>query len=59
MLAFVSPSARAYLEQGGVRVRRRRTETDVAAVFVAHVDAVEFPELERAARVAARTARRS
>ncbi len=50
VIAFVNPSARAYLEQGGVRVADA-DDTDVAAVFVAHVDAVEYPELERAAMV--------
>jgi HAD superfamily hydrolase (TIGR01450 family) len=49
LIAFLNPSAREYLKQKGVRVDGGE-ETDVAAVFVAHIDTVAFPELERAAR---------
>jgi HAD superfamily hydrolase (TIGR01450 family) len=49
VIAFLNPSAREYLERRGVHVAAGE-ETDVAAVFVAHVDTVSFPELERAAR---------
>jgi len=49
LLAFLSPSARGQLEEGGVRFAGEDSE-EVAAVFVGHVDAVEFTDLERAAR---------
>lgn len=49
VIAFVNRSAQEYLERAGVRVAGE-DESGVAAVFVAHVDEVEFPALERAAR---------
>jgi 5'-nucleotidase len=49
ILAFLNPSAQEQLEEGGIRFAEP-DEADVGAVFVAHVDAVEFADLERAAR---------
>jgi HAD superfamily hydrolase (TIGR01450 family) len=49
ILAFLNPPARQQLEDGGVTFAGE-DETDVVAVFVGHVDAVEFADLERAAR---------
>ncbi len=49
IIAFLNPSAREQLEKGGIRFAEP-DEADVGAVFVAHVDAVEFADLERAAR---------
>ena len=49
ILAFLNASAQGQLEQGGV-VLAREDETDIGAVFVGHVNAVEFADLERAAR---------
>ena len=48
VIAFLNDSAREHLERAGVRVAGS-DDTEVAAVFVAHVDVVEFPDLERAA----------
>ena len=56
ILAFLSPSARGQLEEGGVTFAGEEDE-DVAAVFVGHVDAVEFTDLERAAQRIARRRR--
>ncbi len=50
VIAFVGDAARAYLETHGVRVADA-DGTEAVAVFVAHVDAVDFPQLEQAARV--------
>jgi NagD protein len=49
VLLFATDAAREYLRRGGMRI----VDGDAArpdAVFVAHADRVEFPELERAAR---------
>ena len=47
VLVFANERVRAYLEQAGLLVTEGE---DAEAVFVAHVDAVDFPQLERAAR---------
>ena len=47
VLVFANERVRAYLEQAGLRVT---DEEDAEAVFVAHVDGVDFVQLERAAR---------
>lgn len=47
VLAFANERVRAYLEQEGLRLTERE---DAETVFVAHVDAVDFEQLERAAR---------
>ena len=49
ILAFLNSGARGQLEEGAVRFAEP-DEADVDAVFVAHVNAVEFADLERAAR---------
>ncbi len=45
--SFANERVRAYLEQAGLRIADGE---DAEAVFVAHVDAVDFVQLERAAR---------
>ena len=47
---FADPPARAYLVAAGLRIVDGDEAEHADAVFVAHVDVVEFPELERAAR---------
>jgi HAD superfamily hydrolase (TIGR01450 family) len=49
ILAFLNHSARGQLAEDGVTFAGEEDE-DVAAVFVGHVDAVEFTDLERAAQ---------
>ena len=46
-MLFANERVRAYLEQAGLRIADGE---DAEAVFVAHVDAVDFVQLERAAR---------
>jgi NagD protein len=50
LLLFATDSARAYLVRAGVRIVGGEDATRAHAVFVAHSDVVDFPELERAAR---------
>lgn len=47
---FGTSAARAYLVQAGLRIVDGEDAADVDAVFVAHPDAVDFVQLERAAR---------
>ena len=47
MLLFANERVRAYLEQAGLQIADGE---DAVTVFVAHVDAVDFEQLERAAR---------
>ncbi len=53
VLLFANERVRAYLEQAGLRIA---DEEDAATVFVAHVDTVQFEQLERAARAVLRGA---
>jgi NagD protein len=48
VLAFATEPARRFLEEDGVSLAGDDGQVD--AVFVAHADAVDFPQLERAAR---------
>jgi HAD superfamily hydrolase (TIGR01450 family) len=57
VLLFGTEAAREYLERAGVRILYGEDATDAAAVFVAHPAAVDFEELERAARAVLRGAR--
>ena len=57
VLLFGTDSARKYLVRAGVRILDAEDETLVEAVFVAHPVAVDFAELERAARAVLRGAR--
>jgi NagD protein len=57
LLLFGTDAARDYLLAQGVRIANAETAEDVDAVLVAHADAVDFPELERAARAILRGAR--
>lgn len=50
VMLFATEAARAYLEGEGLHVLRERDCTPPAAVFVAHPEAADFVELERAAR---------
>jgi 5'-nucleotidase len=50
VLPFATEAARAYLEEVGVRLVDGDDGGRVDAVFVAHADRTDFPELERAAR---------
>lgn len=50
VLLFGTKAARAYLNGAGVRILDREDPTHADTVFVAHPDAVDFAELERAAR---------
>jgi NagD protein len=50
LLPFATESARAYLEETGVRLVDGADATAVDAVFVAHPARADFDELERAAR---------
>jgi HAD superfamily hydrolase (TIGR01450 family) len=50
VLLFGTDSARAYLLREGVRIVDGEDASGIEAVFVAHADAVDFSELERAAR---------
>jgi NagD protein len=50
VLLFGTEAAREYLLAHGIRVAGRDGAGRVDAVFVAHTDAVEFDQLERAAR---------
>jgi HAD superfamily hydrolase (TIGR01450 family) len=50
MLLFATDAAREYLRQGGVRILDGDVETGADTVFVAHPPAIDFAELERAAR---------
>jgi HAD superfamily hydrolase (TIGR01450 family) len=50
MLLFATDSAREYLLQAGVRILDGEVETGADSVFVAHPPAIDFAELERAAR---------
>jgi HAD superfamily hydrolase (TIGR01450 family) len=50
VLLFGTEAAREYLMRDGVRVIGAEDATGAAAVFVAHSDVVDFPQLERAAR---------
>ena len=57
VLVFGTDSAREYLGRAGVRILDSEDATDAAAVFVAPPAAVDFEELERAARAVLRGAR--
>jgi HAD superfamily hydrolase (TIGR01450 family) len=50
VLPFVTASAWDYLESCGVRLVNGNEGEGIDAVFVAHMDDVDFPHLERAAR---------
>ena len=50
VLLFGTDAARAYLVENGIRVADGDDRERADAVFVAHTDVVDFPELERAAR---------